>query len=79
MAEIKSLEALAVERARAVLDAKIKKAMRQWENVFNTKRNLNKGPENERHKIHLSQGAWKPLCMEAMAQSVLQDRFPLVG
>lgn len=31
MAEIKSLEALAVERARAVLDAKIKKAMRQWE------------------------------------------------
>ena len=31
MAEIKSLEALAVERARAVLDAKINKAMKQWE------------------------------------------------
>lgn len=31
MAEIRSIEVLAIERARAVLDAKIKKAMRQWE------------------------------------------------
>lgn len=31
MAEIRSIEVLAVERARAVLDAKIEKAMRQWD------------------------------------------------
>ena len=31
MAEIRSIEVLAIERARAVLDAKINKAMKQWE------------------------------------------------